>query len=180
MTATSLPSDATDVPLILYERLLAYSENYTNAGNELRLMGMFEFFPLDKVNSIPKDATAFPSRGSGCNIMLQGIFDGSGTENELRAKEKEAREVVSSLKKLIVESGHGDMAPYGNYGTRFSDMHFLTFIDSCSTETEEKPPVSRSEVVFKHNYARLREIKAKYDPEQIFSRWFGIEPAKSN
>lgn len=116
MTATSVQPDATEVPFILFEQLLKYSDNYTEEGNELRLMGMFEFFSLEKVNEVPKDATAFPSRGTGCNLMLQAIFEGSGEERDQRKKEKEARDIVSSLKKLLIDNSHGDAAPYGNYG----------------------------------------------------------------
>ena len=33
-----------------------------------------------------------------------------------------------------------------------------------------------AEGLFRHNYPRLQEIKAKYDPNCIFNRWYGIVP----
>ena len=34
-----------------------------------------------------------------------------------------------------------------------------------------------AEVQFGENYARLQVIKAKYDPDKVFNKWFPIEPA---
>src|SRR5947207_6199378 len=36
---------------------------------------------------------------------------------------------------------------------------------------------SPSSIVFAKNYPRLREIKKKYDPENIFNKWYPIQPA---
>lgn len=33
--------------------------------------------------------------------------------------------------------------------------------------------------VFGPNYKRLREVKRKYDPENVWNRWYPIEPAES-
>ena len=34
-----------------------------------------------------------------------------------------------------------------------------------------------SQAAFASNYPRLQEIKKKYDPENIFNRWYPITPA---
>lgn len=31
--------------------------------------------------------------------------------------------------------------------------------------------------MYKGNYPRLQKIKARYDPKEVFSRWYGIKPA---
>ena len=36
-----------------------------------------------------------------------------------------------------------------------------------------------AEVQFGENYARLQTIKAKYDPDKVFNKWFPIEPASN-
>lgn len=158
MTATSLAPHGEGVPMVLYKELVEHVDHPT-----VRLMIMFEFFGTDVANAVANDATAYPSRGVGSNVMVQGIFDGSGNYGDLQEKAGVARKLAGSIKKIVTEkvgmSNRGDVAPYGNY------------------ETEEKPPVSRSAAVFKHNYPRLQEVKAKYDPNQVFSRWFGIAPA---
>ena len=35
----------------------------------------------------------------------------------------------------------------------------------------------RAKLVFGENYPRLQEIKKRYDPENIFNKWFPITPA---
>lgn len=47
-----------------------------------------------------------------------------------------------------------------------------------STESEEKVAPGRSRVLFGDNYPRLQQLKKKYDPELLFSKWFVIEPAE--
>jgi FAD/FMN-containing dehydrogenase len=36
---------------------------------------------------------------------------------------------------------------------------------------------NNAEVLFDDNYPKMREIKKKYDPENIFANWFAITPA---
>lgn len=35
---------------------------------------------------------------------------------------------------------------------------------------------SNSRALFGRNYPRLQRLKAKYDPDNVFSRWFAIAP----
>ena len=39
----------------------------------------------------------------------------------------------------------------------------------CSTK--------RGERIFGDNYPRLKEIKKKYDPDMVFTKWLAIDPA---
>jgi FAD/FMN-containing dehydrogenase len=38
-------------------------------------------------------------------------------------------------------------------------------------------PFDKSKVAFGANYGRLQSVKKKYDPDQVFNRWFPIAPA---
>jgi FAD/FMN-containing dehydrogenase len=38
------------------------------------------------------------------------------------------------------------------------------------------PDDSNSRALFGRNYPRLQRLKAKYDPDNVFSRWFAITP----
>jgi hypothetical protein len=115
MTATTLARDAPEVPMEVYKALIAHIDHPT-----VRLMVMFEFFGLEKVDAVARDATAYPSRGVGSNVMVQGIFDGSGSLSDLLEKTAVARELAGSIKKVVTEKvgagSRGDAAPYGNYG----------------------------------------------------------------
>jgi FAD/FMN-containing dehydrogenase len=37
----------------------------------------------------------------------------------------------------------------------------------------------RTKDVFGENYERLAQLKAKYDPNLVFNKWFPITPAKA-
>lgn len=47
------------------------------------------------------------------------------------------------------------------------------------------PPVETNEVItedkalglFGDNYPKMKEIKKKYDPENVFAKWFAVTPA---
>ena len=36
---------------------------------------------------------------------------------------------------------------------------------------------NKAEALFRENYPRLQELKKKYDPENIFNKWFAITPS---
>ena len=52
------------------------------------------------------------------------------------------------------------------------------------SETEAKatangpqvPDDANARALFGRNYPRLQRLKAKYDPDNVFSRWFAITP----
>ena len=35
----------------------------------------------------------------------------------------------------------------------------------------------RADVLFGANYPKLQSLKAKYDPNSVFSKWYPIEPS---
>jgi FAD/FMN-containing dehydrogenase len=38
-------------------------------------------------------------------------------------------------------------------------------------------PKDKAEALFGPNYPKLRELKKKYDPQNVFNKWFAITPA---
>ena len=56
-----------------------------------------------------------------------------------------------------------------------SCLAFFGFTDSESDSTSEL--MQKAKVLFGDNYPRLQQVKRKYDPEQLFSKWFPIIPA---
>lgn len=59
-------------------------------------------------------------------------------------------------------------------------VNFVLVADSLGLlhiDGDERPTSERVRAVFGENYPRLQAIKKKYDPEMVFSKWFGITPA---
>jgi FAD/FMN-containing dehydrogenase len=52
--------------------------------------------------------------------------------------------------------------PYVNFADMYADQN----------ETDEF-----ARKLYGPNYPRLQQLKAKYDPDQVFNRWFNIKPA---
>ena len=46
-----------------------------------------------------------------------------------------------------------------------------------SAATQNSVPEIRPEALFGENYARLQELKKKYDPDLVFFKWNPITPA---
>lgn len=62
------------------------------------------------------------------------------------------------------------------------------FIDDGLTYERLKDPEAvtgdkkfdKARLAFGENYGRLQQLKRKYDPENIFNKWFPIVPAASD
>ncbi|KAL5487870.1 hypothetical protein ACEPAI_5978 [Sanghuangporus weigelae] len=117
-----------------------------------------ELYPLRKVNSIPKDATAFNLRGAESNIFSLAAWDDDSHEAALRGKEA-AHAVTQSISISEEKPEVSNLTAYGNY------------------LGDEKLSSERSLKVFGENYPRLQQLKKKYDPDMLFSKWFKIVPA---
>ncbi|OCB90852.1 FAD-binding domain-containing protein [Sanghuangporus baumii] len=117
-----------------------------------------ELYPLRKVNSIPKDAMAFNLRGAESNIFSLAAWDDDSYEAALRGKEA-AHAVTQSISISEERPKTSSVMAYGNY------------------LGDEKLSSERSLKVFGENYPRLQQLKKKYDPDMLFSKWFKIVPA---
>jgi len=165
---TGAAQTSPDVALKLYEAFVKY-----NAENpDMSIMFGYEFFGLHKIREVAGDATAFPGRTAPPNIMLQCAFDGKTPKMEEMTDR--ARKILQELKALT--ASEGARPAYGNYDdastVRGYGEHFMTNIGSMAADKGN----DAAEALFQENYPRLQELKAKYDPNCIFNRWYGIAP----
>lgn len=107
---------------------------------------LFEGYPLQGVQAIPSDSTAYPFRDNHLLVAPLIIYKSDGDELE-----KQARELGESLRqKLFDASGMSELDTYVNYA--FGDETVKNWYGS-----EEWRQV------------KLRELKDKYDPNRKFS-----------
>ncbi|RXW25847.1 hypothetical protein EST38_g63 [Candolleomyces aberdarensis] len=125
---------------------------------------IYEYFPLHKVNAVPIDATAF-RRELTPNILLTFAWSGGKERTE------EARSTAQKLVDILV-AGQRGLSKSEEFGYTNYDMEAASAEVRNTAGSEE-----RSKLAFASNYPRLQQIKKKYDPENVFNRWFPIVPA---
>ncbi|KAF9559964.1 FAD-binding domain-containing protein [Agrocybe pediades] len=117
---------------------------------------IYEYVSLKKINSVPVDATAFP-RGLEANVLINISWD-----NTVRDASKEGRKYATKLTDILRGEVVDSHVPgYSNYD------------DSATAAIAE----DKAKIAFRTNYPKLQGIKKKYDPENIFNKWFPITPA---
>ncbi|TBU32018.1 FAD-binding domain-containing protein [Dichomitus squalens] len=120
---------------------------------------LFEYFRLDKANSVPDDATAL-RRHLTPNVLCLIRF-----QEDSEAAAKYCRDAAYELLGLVTGQS-ADNLGYGNYNPESGE---IAIAGSGS--------VSKAKEHFGANYKRLQEIKKKYDPKLLFRKWFVITPA---
>ncbi|PPR02442.1 hypothetical protein CVT24_001991 [Panaeolus cyanescens] len=120
---------------------------------------LFEYFPLTKIKSIAAGETAF-RREDALNIAVLLMWDPS------EDRTNEARPFAHELCETVVS------------GQKMSDTEILGYTN-YDPDAAGNSPVSydKAKQSFGDNYPRLQVIKKRYDPENIFNKWFPIVPA---
>ena len=151
------------------------------ANSEVHPIVLLEYTPFKKIQSIPNGTCAFERSDFNHGITLM-TWKNDTPENLVLARSigRELANIVAIGQREYlgqVEQG------YGNYGTlvyifRIQRLPYLIFSDLDHGPEEEDGVVvkDKAEALFGKNYPRLQELKKKYDPENIFNKWFAITP----
>ncbi|KLO07485.1 FAD-binding domain-containing protein [Schizopora paradoxa] len=142
-------------PSVVKETFSAVSER---SAPDMQVMMIYDLFPREKINSIPKDACAFSTRGLAYNCIAIAVWEQASEMNNEKAKEH-----IEVLTKIVSSKEEDPSASLHRLYSNFID-------DDSSRDGSAK-------VMFGENYPRLQQIKKKYDPELIFSKWFAVSPA---
>ncbi|KAG8726811.1 hypothetical protein FRC11_014443 [Ceratobasidium sp. 423] len=116
----------------------------------------FEFHHYGKLSSIPCDATAYVHRNSSHNMMLGVTWADPGLDEYTRRATLDLNQGVTKLREVYFPSDLINQGGYTNY------------MDEESREYNKAFTQRR----FGANYPRLMELKSKYDPDNVFGRWF--------
>ncbi|KAF8267445.1 hypothetical protein EI94DRAFT_1581127 [Lactarius quietus] len=137
-------------------------------GNEIEHRYMFELFPPQTILCRSEDATSHVRSHrytTGC--ILKWMDNKPGIQEAARRAARELTDIVAKAEAQATGT-HETSREYGNY--------------TSETQTETSGRAfddSSSRALYGRNYSRLQRLKAQYDPENIFFRWFPIIPDRN-
>ncbi|PFH52593.1 hypothetical protein AMATHDRAFT_46144 [Amanita thiersii Skay4041] len=136
---------------------------------DIRHTIIFEYFPNKKITSVGNGTMAF-YRTPKPNTLIVLAWDNTIKDRsaELRVPAYELAASIVGDKSLLNDPSYFG---YSNYGA-FTEVREADVISDNQSRL-----VDRTDFAFRDNYPRLRKLKTKYDPENLFNKWFPIAPA---
>ncbi|EWZ38498.1 hypothetical protein BFJ63_vAg330 [Fusarium oxysporum f. sp. narcissi] len=115
-----------------------------------------EFFPTDKIREVPQDATAYANRGDYYDAMTSFAWENPAYDSEIRQFNRSlCKRIRETNGYSATAGGHWSKGPVGVY---------------INIEADSISPKDAWGV----NLHRLRELKKKFDPNNVFNKWHGI------
>ncbi|KAJ3554252.1 hypothetical protein NP233_g12461 [Leucocoprinus birnbaumii] len=133
-------------------------------GRTFMVNTIYEWIPLKKINSFPASEAAYRrSHSPNCLIIVGWL----GKTN-LAAKVDEARPLAYQIAACVAG---------GELNLKDSKSQGYTNYDPEGITGDKDEVKDKAAIAFGNNYPRLQKVKMRYDPENIFNRWFAITPA---
>ncbi|KAN0132136.1 hypothetical protein V8E53_010055 [Lactarius tabidus] len=133
-------------------------------GNEIDHGYMWELFPPHAVLTRSEDSTSHVRTGRHTTAcVLKWVKNSPGVQ---QAAKHAAHELTDIVAKAEAQASGMDLESNPGYGNFNSDTQEHVAPGSLDD--------SNARALFGRNYPRLQRLKAQYDPENIFFRWFPI------
>ncbi|KAF5634579.1 6-hydroxy-D-nicotine oxidase [Fusarium sp. NRRL 52700] len=135
------------------ERFWTFCEAHDGMGKSVLAI---EFFPTKKIREVPQDATAYANRGDYYDAMTSFAWENPEYDSEIRQFNRDlCRRIRETHGYSATAGGHWSKGPVGVY---------------INIEADSISPKDAWGV----NLPRLRELKRKFDPNNVFNKWHGI------
>lgn len=128
-----------------------FSKQFPGTGGE-GSVAMLEWFPTGKVRSVDPTSMAFNNRGNYYNVGLVWTWGDESLDTKVREYNRSAQKAIRSL-------GYDDATLSDGVGA------YLNYTTSEATSAES---------VFGSNTQRLKDLKEKYDPKNVFDKMWKI------
>lgn len=147
-----MPLDAT-VMAEAGRRLLDFTTSRRGMGKSLLVV---EFFPTAAIRATPHDATAFANRGEHYLAVVVITYDDAAYDDEVRVFKRELADY------LITACGYHGEARNAAAGDR---ARFYVNLEHEGLSPED---------AFGDHVDRLRELKERLDPNNVFHKWHNV------
>ncbi|KAG8900553.1 hypothetical protein FRC00_012355 [Tulasnella sp. 408] len=114
---------------------------------------LFDCCPKKAVMAVPLEATAYAGRGTGAEGVIFQFYTDPALDDSVHRQVREWAQILSEKTPVAFKAGKGGES-YGVSYTNFDP-------DAAASDAAR---------VFGPNYKRLREVKRKYDPDNIWNR----------
>ncbi|RBR07417.1 uncharacterized protein FIESC28_10658 [Fusarium coffeatum] len=135
------------------EEFWEFCERYGGMGKSVMAI---EFFPTEKIREVAQDATAYANRGDYFDVLTLFGWETPDYDNAVREFNRSiCKQVREANGYLAGSGGHWSKGPVGVY---------------VNVEAESISP----EDAWGGNLTRLRELKKRYDPQNLFNKLHSI------
>ncbi|KAF2821977.1 FAD binding domain-containing protein [Ophiobolus disseminans] len=153
-----------DFILSILESYAKFTDKVSDAkGSQI----MWELLDPTQIIQVSNSATAFANRGRHFNIAIAPLWWDQANDAVCRQWSRD----VAKLLKTELERGSAETAQSEDGWVGKRGEHGASMVYGNYDQYEE-----RSKDVFGGNYERLQELKAKYDPDNMFNKLFAITP----
>ncbi|RDB18318.1 6-hydroxy-D-nicotine oxidase [Hypsizygus marmoreus] len=141
----------------VYQKAIEVSQ-----GGEFKANVLYEYFPLGKIGAVSQGVTAF-RRDPVPGVVVGTLWKEDSAEIAERAR-RATHELTTLLTEGQSDADRSQALGYSNY-------------DPAAVTGEKDAVPDKAKLVFAENYPRLQATKKRYDPDNVFNKWFPITPA---
>ncbi len=149
-----MPLDATTMAEA-GRRFLGFTTSHPGMGKSLLIV---EFFPTAAIRAVPHDSTAFANRGEHYLAVVVLSYDDPAYDDEVRVFKRKLADYI------VTTCGYHGKTRNAAAGDR---ARFYVNLEHEGLSPED---------AFGDHVGRLRELKQRLDPNNVFHKWHNVVP----
>lgn len=147
---------------------------------------LFELLPNAQIVRVPNDATAFASRGPYYNVSSLFSWRDANLDVRMHSLQRDLMNQIGTCAGIAGQHDYNTSRQgtgiYANYAGMLIGAGYIVIHSRFELKRTEKKAMTNKiaghdlpiAAIFGDNLPRLRELKKKYDPHNIFRKWHDI------